>query len=285
MINDDELQPWRQIGRGQAGWREAVERALDQVADVQPLDVPRSGRVLLAGDWHGDGGWAQRMLERAGDDGLELVIQLGDFGIGMAGMGGSEGYLDAIDATAARAGVRLLFLDGNHENFPYLYRFPLHATGLRPVRRHIWHIPRGFRWTWGEKTWQAVGGATSTDRVHRREGADWWPEEALTDDDAESIAVAARDERVGVLLTHDAPRDAPLDSGRWPVDWAEVDRVLAEEHRDRLSRVCKALRPRKVVHGHWHYRYQETVETTWGSCEFIGLHCNGGEANVATLTI
>jgi hypothetical protein len=76
-----------------------------------------------------------------------VVVQLGDFGIGMGGVDRAEGYLDTLDATARAADVRLLWLDGNHENYEYLERFPMHRSGLQPVRPHIWRIPRGTRWT------------------------------------------------------------------------------------------------------------------------------------------
>jgi hypothetical protein len=61
-------------------------------------------------------------------------------------------FLDGVERAAATAGISVWFIDGNHENFNLLYSLPLDADGQRPVRDHITHLPRGYRWTWAGRT-------------------------------------------------------------------------------------------------------------------------------------
>ncbi|MEI6624448.1 MAG: metallophosphoesterase family protein, partial [Actinomycetes bacterium] len=97
--------------------------------------------VVLAGDWHGDLHIADAVLRSARDTGADLVIQLGDFGM-WTGPPGAR-FLDHVDARAAAAGVLVAWLDGNHEDHDFLEDFPIDpATGLRPVRENVWHVPR-----------------------------------------------------------------------------------------------------------------------------------------------
>ncbi|MCB1004106.1 MAG: metallophosphoesterase, partial [Acidimicrobiales bacterium] len=93
------------------------------------VTVPRyreGMRVLFAGDWHGDEEWADRVIRRAVDDGCETVVQLGDFGFGFFWLGDDPAepgdwaprcpFARAVSALATRAGVRVVFVDGNHDN-------------------------------------------------------------------------------------------------------------------------------------------------------------------------
>ena len=63
---------------------------------------------------------------------------------------GPEGrrYLDALSRQAKGARIPIWFIDGNHEDFDQLDALPLDEQGRRPVRDHITHLPRGYRWEW-----------------------------------------------------------------------------------------------------------------------------------------
>jgi hypothetical protein len=116
-------------------------------------------RVLFAGDWHGNLGWAANCVGVAEAAKADAIVQLGDFGIwpGPAG----QRYLDMLEIALASVDLTCYFIDGNHEDFPQLYGYPLVADGTREVRPHIYHLPRGYRWEWAGLTFLALGGATA----------------------------------------------------------------------------------------------------------------------------
>jgi hypothetical protein len=115
--------------------------------------------VLVAGDWHGQTSWANLVMRTAprNADGGRIVIVLGDFGVwpGRAG----AAFLNDVARGARRTGTTVLFLDGNHEDYPQLMSYPMRPDGLRVVRPRVYHLPRGFRWSWAGLQFAAVGGA------------------------------------------------------------------------------------------------------------------------------
>jgi len=129
-------------------------------------------RVVVAGDWHGNTPWAQKVIRQAATalaaEDRRIIVQLGDFGIwpGRAG----RNYLSQLDATLAATTSELWFVDGNHEDFRQLARLRPGPDGREQVAGRIWHLPRGYRWTWHGRTWLALGGGVSLDKAgrHRR---------------------------------------------------------------------------------------------------------------------
>lgn len=76
-----------------------------------------------------------------------------------------------------------LVVDGNHENFDLLYQFPIENKFNGKVRRiedKIYHLQRGEIYTIEGKKIFAFGGANSHDKVHRKEGINWWKQEKPT---------------------------------------------------------------------------------------------------------
>lgn len=167
---------------------------------ARPGPAGEAGRVLLAGDWHGNTGWAETCLRTAADSGCEAVLQLGDFGLWP---GRADEYLDRLDSAAGAAGVRLVWIDGNHEDHDALDRWRSGVDLADPVamREHVAWAGRGSRWTWSGRRFGALGGAVSIDRFLRRPGVNWWPQEKVTAADVERLG----DGPLDVLATHAAP--------------------------------------------------------------------------------
>jgi predicted phosphodiesterase len=213
-------------------------------------------RIGFAGDWHGNSACAGVVLAAAARSGADVVVQLGDFGLWPGRIG--KRYLTEVSRHAVDTGMPVLVVDGNHEDFDRLDALPIDpATGLRRLADQIWHLPRGSRWQWGTVRFGALGGATSLDRPHREPGRSWWPQEAITQEQA---AVMVAGGELDVLVAHDCPsgvnipgihhRDTSRRSG-WPI--AELYR--AWDHRDLLADVCSSLRPTHLWHGHFHVGY------------------------------
>lgn len=244
--------------------------ALSAVADESPLAQPATGRLLLAGDWHGNEIVGIRAVnEKAA--GLPTIVQLGDFGF-WHGTPGCQ-YLDRLSAALVANDRTLLWIDGNHENFDLLDHYPVMSTGpaagLRPIRPRLWHLPRGTRWTWlgpdgSPVTWLAVGGAASVDRAMRTAGGDWWFQEELTDYQADEVIAGGP---AHVVLCHDRPQAAAIvlgdPPGHWwsrAPAWADVDKARSDVHSARVQRVIDAVQPGAVWHGHLHARTNVFLE-------------------------
>ncbi len=215
-------------------------------------------KVLLAGDWHGNRDWAARCFEVAAAHRVDVVLQLGDFGLWP---GREDAWLDHVDHHAKEAATTLVWIDGNHENHAALdeWRSGADRDGLVTMRDRVRWAPRGARWEWAGRSFGALGGAVSIDRFLRKEGINWWPQEATTQDDVDRLG----DERLDVLLTHAAPTTGAPPAQRLPLP----ESILADlrQVRDLLDQAVARTAPRLVVHGHYHLRLharlgQRTVE-------------------------
>ena len=231
---------------------------------------PDPKRVLLTGDVHGNTEWAVRhVLKTARRKKAQLILQVGDMGVWPGTRG--KRFLDQVDHESGLARIPWHFIDGNHEDFDQLLAYPVGDDGRRIVRQHIFHLPRGFRWSWAGRSFVALGGAGSIDRDSRLPGHSWWPQETITDDD---VRECIRGGSVDVLIAHDAPVNLHIKS-----DWGKPPEDILldlEASRGRLQQVVDACQPKLVVHGHWHFGQRSQVQrANGGSYEVVSLAADG----------
>lgn len=234
------------------------------------ITAPDPKVLMLAGDWHGNELWAERVIRYASSRGVDTIVQLGDFGYWLDDHETSS-YLATVDSELAAAGIRLFWLDGNHEDHTRRADW-LNTAAHSNVR----YLPRGHRWTWWGKRWMSVGGAMSVDRRYRIEGESWWPQEELTDADVDH---AMREGEVDLIVSHDCPRGVDIPGvgpdtkggvrGSWPPDIL----LAAQDHRDKLARICGSTQPSRLFHGHYHIPYTATLryETVTATTVVVGL--------------
>lgn len=234
---------------------------------TNPLAAPGPERIVVAGDWHGNTHRACGAVWYAALRGISAVLQLGDFGYWTPGAW-TDRYLDELEATCTDKDVTVLWVDGNHEDHESLLQLPVDpSTGLRTIRDHIHHLPRGLRWTWHGKTWMALGGAHSVDRHMRVEGRSWWPQEHLSADDIETAISGGP---VDVMVCHDAPDGVHI-PGLNPSQFPADQLAVAEWHRRQVGNVVHEVRPELLLHGHYHVRYSDRLDSTM----VIGLADDG----------
>ena len=229
---------------------ESTDKSLELVAARSFLDPP--ARIAIAGDWHADTGYAVSAIEHAAKRAADVLVHLGDFGYDF-----TDEYLDALEDALARHGLVLGFVDGNHENFDRLFTWSIASDGLRYLRDRIVHVPRGFRWHWGQTTCLALGGAYSIDHFMRTPGRSWWPQESITPQQARQAAAPGV---ADVMFCHDCPAGitvpgAAFDRFGCPVP--ELQR--SAEHQELLRSVVDVVRPVRLWHGHFHHRYQAVL--------------------------
>ena len=246
-------------------------------------------RILVAGDWHGNTGVAKALVEYAAQGGANVIVHAGDFGHWHSGSG-TKAFYAGLHESLVEHDITLYWVDGNHEAHPDI-RERLHgsreAAALYKKFPRIIHLPRGFRWEWFGQTWMALGGAASIDRLTRSPGKSWWPEELLSDDDVEH---ASRPGGVDVIVSHDCPYgvDIPTVGIGEPRDcgWPWITQVESGEHRRKVRDVVNAIRPRLIIHGHYHLRYEAFHELPGGDRTLIqGLDCDGTPMSRSTLFI
>lgn len=225
-------------------------------------------RIIVAGDWHGNTQWGTGVIAQADtlldDEWPKVILHLGDFGVWPGHAGRS--YLAAILEALYDAGAQLWFIDGNHEDFTQLEGF---NTRWGP---RIRHLPRGHRWDWHNRTWLAMGGGVSVDKVFRREGVSWWADEEITHAQATK---AADDGQADVMVCHDAPSSVDLRLPPPPRGWDLRDLARSDKHRELLQDITDEIQPAWLIHGHYHLSHDSTVEMPHGPVRVTGLDMDG----------
>ncbi|MEA5038592.1 MAG: metallophosphoesterase family protein [Clostridiaceae bacterium] len=188
--------------------------------------------IFATGDTHGNFLRFDKkyFLERDELSCSDHVIICGDFGGVWDGSKKENHMLDELDA----ASFTTLWVDGNHENYDRLRRYPTeewHGGKVQRIRPNIIHLMRGQVYEIEGCTFFTMGGASSHDIddgilnphapdfeeqywMMRRMGArfrvnhrSWWKEELPSDAEyAEAIANLDRvNWRVDYVITHCAP--------------------------------------------------------------------------------
>lgn len=160
--------------------------------------------IRIVGDTHGD---TRRMasLDAQLQDGDYLLV-CGDFGFVFLDDVHEKRFLDDLEYRP----YTILFVDGNHENFDALERFPeemWHGGRVHRLRKNILHLQRGQVFEIEGKTFYTFGGGYSIDKAMRTEGYSWWPQEMPTDAQYKegNENLAAHGNCVDYIITHTAP--------------------------------------------------------------------------------
>ena len=228
-------------------------------------------RIFITGDTHATMDWEKINTKRfplqkelTKDD---LIIITGDFGGVWDGSKSDSYVLDSYDSRC----FTTLFVDGNHENHALLSEYPereLFGGKVHQIRDSVFHLMRGQVYDICGKSFFCFGGARSIDKIYRKEGVSWWPQELPSDEELDEALrqLQARDFSVDYVISHCCPKKALFDLGLFS---------LYEE--DKLNRFFdhlvedKNLQFKKWYFGHyhrdarfepWHVLYQTIEEIT-----------------------
>ncbi len=161
--------------------------------------------IYVTGDTHGNIDFQK--LKRYFSDSYvtneDYLIILGDAGIIW---GEYEFYL----RDYSNLGLTVFFIDGNHENFDLLNKFPIvnyNGAKCHRLESNVYHILRGEIINLNNLLFLCVGGATSIDKLYREEGISWWKDENITDLDIQNAKtnLDKYSNKVDYVLTHCAP--------------------------------------------------------------------------------
>lgn len=232
-------------------------------------------KILMAGDTHGDHGHFSFLIDTAVESEIPVILQVGDFGF----LWRDDRALKRLDLDAEEHGIQIWWLDGNHENF-----YMMGARGCDPnnksdtwITPNIRYLPRGFRFEVDGTRFMAFGGAVSVDREgpHRIPGRTWFHEETIKTEQVDAVS----SDPIDILVSHDAPSGVPaLDEFlSRPSRWPESALRDSEWNRKLLAEVADLVKPKLIVHGHYHTRYDDERN----GALVVGLDCNSTFARSA----
>ena len=147
----------------------------------------------------------------------DYLIVCGDFGFVFRDNDSEREFIQRLEAFPCT----ICFVDGNHENFAALNRYPEESWNggrIHRISKGIIHLMRGQVFTIDGKTLFTMGGAYSIDRYMRKLGESYWEEELPCDAEyKEATANLARhNNQVDYIVTHTAPREMILRMGYNP---------------------------------------------------------------------
>jgi Icc-related predicted phosphoesterase len=240
--------------------------------------------IGVAGDWHGDTGWAVKAINAFADREIKLIVQLGDFGIWPGPNGVS--YIEVIQRTLVKNKQTLYVVPGNHEDYAQIEKIQYGIDGLQHLTQNIKFIPRGFRATLGNRTFVTLGGANSIDREWRQPNIDWWKEESITLGDVYRTVEGGK---VDVMFAHDCPYGVSLPLNHRDSGWTVEGLTYAQESRMMLRAAVDMVQPKLFMHGHYHTYYDNltTLNDSENDYEtrFVGLNMNKFPQSNALLTL
>lgn len=161
--------------------------------------------IYLTADTHGEIHRFDSSRMRGMKTGDTLIV-CGDFGFIWDGGPVEEKILKKL----GKKKYRILFLDGAHENYDLLERYPVSQWNGGKVRRisgNLYHLLRGQVYEIEGKKVFAFGGGESAEKQLRMEAGKWWEREMPTMEEmregAENLKAAGK--RVDYIVTHTPP--------------------------------------------------------------------------------
>lgn len=227
-------------------------------------------KIIVTGDIHGNP--FQRLNLENFPEGKtytkeDYVIILGDFGLVWDDSAMEHSCLDWLENKPWTT----LFIDGNHENYDLLNKFPIEEWSggrVQKIRSSVIHLLRGEVYDIGGYKFLAMGGARSHDiqdgilevgdprikiwkkddfKLFRINHISWWEEEIPNEEERKNALknLAENDYKVDYILTHEAPSS----------DVILMDHLLY--HPDEYSKwlemeIRQKVKYKKWFFGHYH---------------------------------
>ncbi len=174
--------------------------------------------IYIRGDTHGEESQFsdQAMAGESSWTADDILMIAGDFGFVFQGEDRYLSERNKLDSLAKKP-YRILFVDGNHEGFPFLSAYPeeiQYGAPVRRIRKNIFWLQRGYIYDIEGFSFFVMGGAHSMDKAFRMKyfevcGEKIWFEEELPSKDEFNRAIAslrAHNMEVDYIVTHTAPR-------------------------------------------------------------------------------
>lgn len=246
--------------------------------------------VGVAGDWHGNNGWAGIAIAQFAAQNIKHILHLGDFGFWPGNSG--QKYLHKVNKRLQANGQTLYVTLGNHEDYVHVSRLNPHPVmpGFVYDSRYpnILVAVRGARWEWDGRSFVSLGGANSIDVTGRTEWVNWWKAEQITLADVYNTVSGGH---ADVMLAHDCPAGVNLFGKRDELNsiWSPAELRYAQESRTMMRQAVDTVKPDLFLHGHYHFLADHTTVLNDGVEDYtlhsIGLDMDGSKNNLALLEL
>lgn len=205
--------------------------------------------IRITGDTHGQRERFEefsKKFDEANWTKNDCLIVCGDFGYIFFESESEKEFLNELE----KKPYTIAFVDGNHENFAALERFPVElfcGGKVHRIRKNIVHLMRGQVFDFEGKKFFAMGGAYSIDRSRRMPGVSWWPEEQPKSEEYKEAVENLRQNNMTVdyVITHNLPREMIRRFGKYP-DAHEM------ELTGFLEWIMYEVKYKHWYCGHWH---------------------------------
>ncbi len=209
-------------------------------------------KILAVGDTHGNIWDMKRSFRIAKEYQCEEIHIVGDFGC-FPNLPRCKEFLETVSFTAISENIRVSFTDGNHENHHFLRdRFKENSD--------IFVLP-GIEWKYRGKYWDkfvSFGGAYSIDKAYRTLGLDWFENETISEIDLYRL-----DKECDIMFSHDCP---------FGIDFGFIkDDPNTISNRNALLAACEIVKPKILIHGHYHKFHDSILKMSYGDLRIIGL--------------
>ena len=203
--------------------------------------------IYVTGDTHGDANKINNLgiqLELTEND---YLIIAGDFGFIFNNTAQEKLVLDQL----ASKTFKILFVDGNHECFPEIYKYPTtewNGGKIHIIRDNIYHLTRGQVFVIEGKKIFTFGGAFSIDHLAKKQIGRHWNEEIPTkaEMDEGKSNLHKHGYTVDYIITHTIPTSVKRLMGY------ETDNQNDLEFTDFLDEVRINTTYQKWYAGHFH---------------------------------
>lgn len=209
--------------------------------------------MIFIGDIHGNFEYIKYLVNSRHIEDANF-IQVGDFGVGFDKKHVDLAALYRLNEILEKANCHLYVIRGNHDD-------PRYFNGVFEFR-YLHLVPDYTVINIEGKRVLFVGGATSIDRVYRKENKyGWWEDEVFVLDEGKLLKMY----NIDVVVTHNSPDFCwPLDVNGLVLSFAAKDATLLEDLRNErkdLTRMYDLLAMNNDIHS-WYYGHFHNSQLT-----------------------
>ncbi len=220
---------------------------------------------LVFGDIHGEFAKLNKIINRRRDS-IDMILQCGDWGYWPKFHGTT--YVDRVTGkvkiennyNVKNGKTKIYFCDGNHEDHESLNK--LESNEIIP---NIFYMKRGTTLTLDDgRVVLFIGGASSIDKEFRTPGYDWFPEEAITQQDIYNLP----DMKIDIVISHTCPREF-YNKLKFRNNFVALK--VNDSSMDALSYVLNKYKPPLWYFAHFHlFKQGYDSNCRWTALSYIG---------------